>query len=179
VAVGNGGKFQLFSSDTTKSIRVVVTAASLPGSDQSDSLTVTLIPGANYALALATHWVVRYRDPQAEIICDLDLSEAIHADRIIRVSDILEITSSRIVTRAKPRWTQERIFVTSASPDFAKKKIGIEAIQTSFTNRYGFIAPSSMTNDYDAASAAEREYAFIADGSGFVGSDDDPPYLIW
>lgn len=179
VTVNRDGKYQLFSNDTTKYIRVVVTVGSLPGSNKSDSLAVTAINGVMMATILATHTVARYRDPQAELIFDLNLSDAIWLDQFLKVSDIIKITDDRIITKGRPKWDDERIFLTSVKPDYRNKRMKIEGIQTSFKKRYGFIAPTGNPTEYDNASLAEREYAYIADAGGTVGTAGDAPYYIW
>jgi hypothetical protein len=179
VTVDRDGKFQLFSGTTTKYIRVVVTQASLPGSDQNDTLAITLLSGSNYATALATHWVVRYANPQAEIMFQLPIAEAIHEGNLLRVSDIVEITSDQIITKGEPGWTSQSIFLLSTDPDFKKRSMTVSGLHTSFDRRYGFISPSGHTDDYDAADSDEREYAFVSDGNDQVGTANDPGYYIW
>ena len=45
--------------------------------------------------------------------------------------------------------------------------------------RLAFIGPNSQPTDYDLATDAERQYAFIASGSPpTVGTDMDEPYRI-
>jgi hypothetical protein len=177
--VDKDGKYQLFSGTATKWIRVVVTYASLPGSNQNENLAVTDISGSLFATALATHWVARYRDPQAELTFDLDFGNAIYLNRFLKVSDVIKISSERIITKGKPEWSDELIFLTSARPDFQKKRMRMTGMQTTFAKRYGFIAPSTVTADYDGATDDEREYAFIADASNYLGTNNDPAYHIW
>jgi len=179
VLVDKDGKFQLFSAMITKYIRVVVTTASLPGSNQSDDLAIVKLPGPELALVLATHWVARYRDPQAELTFNLDIADAIHAGKFIRVSDIIKMTSTRIVTKGKPKWDREVVFLTSVRPDFQRKRVQMTGMQTAFKKRYGFIGPSSLTVDYDAATEAQKEYAFIGDGNNQVGSKNEDGYYVW
>jgi hypothetical protein len=179
VKCDKNGKYQLFSSDTTKYIRVMVTAADLPGGNQSDSLTITQLDGPSIANSLASRWVARYADPQAEIDFSLDLSDAWHNDKLMRVSDIAEVTHDSIVTKGKNGWQAERIFLTSVRPDIEKKEVKISGILTGFKRRYGFIGPASLTVDYDAASEAEREYAFVGDDANMVGSDNEDGYNIY
>ncbi len=173
------GKYQLFSGTTTKYIRVVVTYASLPTADKQDTLAVSALPGSNLATVLATHWVARYRDPRAELTFDLDLADAVHMDRFLRVSDVLKVSSERIVTKGRLKWDEERIFLISVQPDFGKKRFRISGIQTTFKKRYGFVGPTTLTADYDGATAAQREYAFIGDGNNYVGAANEDGYYVW
>jgi len=179
VVIDQNGKYQLFSGKETRYLRVVVTTASLPGSNKTDTLTLTALPGLIMATSLASHHVARYRDAQAELLFDLDLRDAVHADRFLRVSDVVSMTSDRIVTRGRPRWSEERIFLTSTRPDFGRKRFRIEAVQTSFKRRYAWIGPPTMTSDYDSATDAQKQYAFIADNDDCLGAANDPAYYIW
>jgi hypothetical protein len=180
VDIGKDGRFQIFSNDTTKYVRVVVTYASLPGGNQSDNLSITVLPGAQLAGLLASHWVARYADPQAEINFNLDMSAAVFLDKFIRVSDIIKITSGRIFTKRRAGWDQERIMLSSVKPDFEKKRFKVEGIQTSFKKRYGFISPSAHTDDYDDADENAREYAFVGTtADNEVGTDAEDGYYIW
>jgi hypothetical protein len=83
------------------------------------------------------------------------------------------------VTKGKNGWQAERIFLTSVRPDIEKKEVKISGILTGFKRRYGFIGPASLTVDYDAASEAEREYAFVGDDANLVGSDNEDGYNIY
>lgn len=179
VSVDRDGKYQIFSATDTKYIRVVVTVGELPGTSQSDTLAISSLPGAQLATALATHWVARYRDPQVELSFDLDIADAVHLDRFIKVSDIVKITSDRIVTKGRPKWDQERIFLTAVKPDFSKMKISVEGIHTAFKKRYGFIGPSSLICDYDSATKAQKEYAFVGNNDNKVGVKGEDGYYIW
>jgi len=179
VSIDKDGTFQLFSGTASKYIRVVVTYNSLPASQKSDNLTISAIPGSAFATTLATHWVARYRDPQAELTFDLDIAGAIHLDKFIKVSDIIKVSSDRIVTKGRPKWNQEPIFITATRPDFDKRKFQVSGIQTTFKKRYGFIGPSTLTSDYDSATTAQKEYAFVGDSNNQVGAAKDDGYYIW
>jgi len=177
VTVNKDGRFQLFGNTTTKYIRVVVTYASLPVGDQSDTLAISALPGSQLATVLATHWVVRYRDPQAELSFNLDLADAIHLDAFIKVSDIVKISSERIITKGRPKWNEEKIFLTSVRPDFQKKRMQVTGLQTSFKKKYGFIG--TQVNDWDAATDAEKEYAYIGDALNQLGAANTDGFYIW
>jgi len=179
VKVDKNGRFQLLSATTTKYIRVVVTYDDLPGSNQSDNLVISALPGAQHAATLASHWVTRYVDPQAELKFNLDLFAGINLDKFIKVSDILEITSDRIITKGRLGWDRERIMLSSVRPNFAKKQIKITGLQTKFKKSYGYISPPSHTDDYDDADAAARKYAFVGDANNQVGSNKEDGYYIW
>lgn len=66
--------------------------------------------------------------------------------------------------------------LTSVRPE--KDKVSIEVIQTKMYRRYGFIAPAG-TLDYDSATAAQKEYAFIGDANNKVGAALVDGYYIW
>ena len=68
--------------------------------------------------------------------------------------------------------------VTSIKPNFKKDQHQITAIQTKLINNYGFISPASHTNDWDAASDFEKEYAFIGDANNELGTANDPGFVI-
>lgn len=179
VEVDKDGRFQLFSLATTSYIRVVVTYASLPVGNQNDSLAITALPGAQLAGVLASHWVARYADPQAEVKFDLDMAEAVHQDRFLTVADIVKISSPRIFTKGCRGWDQENIVLSSVRPDFEKKRFQVTGLQTAFKKRYGYIGPVTLLDDYDDASEADREYAFVGNSNNRVGTYAEDGYYIW
>jgi hypothetical protein len=179
VTVDKDGKYQIFSNIETKYIRVMVTVDDLPVGNESDSLAISTLPGSTIAGLLASHWVARYSDPQPEIGFDLDMADGLHNDKLLRVSDVVKVTHESIVSKGKNGWVDERIFLTSVRPDILNKKMRVEGLLTGFKKRYIFIGPASLTVDYDAATAAQREYFFIGDNDNLVGTAGEDGYYIW
>ena len=164
VELTKDGVYQVFDADTTKSIRIIVDTTELPGTDQSDGITVTALQGANYAATLADKILQRYRDPVSEVTFDVDINHVARGTSFIKPTDLIDVTTDEAFEKGKDGWTNERLMITSTRPDFTGNKIGITAIKTGIpadnTIRYGFIAPTGFP-DYPSATDAQREYAFI------------------
>lgn len=176
VKLSKDGKEQVFSSDKTKWARVVVTTASLPASDKSDSIAITALNGQAYASDIAQKLLNRYRDPVATVAFDVDMNNIAWASKLIKPTDIKDITTDEACVKGGSTWVKERVMLTSVRPE--KDKVSIEVIQTKMYRRYGFIAPAG-TPDYDSATAAQKEYAFIGDANNKVGAALEDGYYIW
>ena len=180
VEVDRDGRYQLFATGSeTKYVRVVVTTASLPAGNQTDTITLTATGASIYANSIAHHYVARYSTPQSEIGFDLPMVDAIFQDDFLKPSNLVEITTDRVATKGEKEWENEVVLLLSAKMEFGKRKMSLEGIQTGFRRKYGFIGPTTMTNDYDSATTAEKEYAFIADTSNYLGASNADSYYIW
>ena len=60
--------------------------------------------------------------------------------------------------------------LTSVRPDMGKGVVYLEAIEARMYRKGAFISPASHTADWDAATAAEKEYAFIGNASNQLGA---------
>ena len=164
VELTKDGIYQLFDVDTTISIRIIVDTTELPGTDQSDGITITALQGDIYAATLADKILQRYRDPVSEVTFDVDINHVARGTSFIKPTDLIDVTTDEAFEKGKDSWTNERLMITSTRPDFSGSKISIAAIKTGIpadnTRRFGFIAPTGFP-DYAAATDAQREYAFI------------------
>ena len=178
VNITKNGKYQIFGSDQTKWVRVIITYANLPVGNQSDAITITALNASAFVAQLAQKILSRYRNPVSEITFSLDINNVAWNNQFIKPTDIKDITSDEAFEFGDSSWLQERIMITSIKPDFEKHKIDIEAIETKTYRRYGFIAPAGYP-DYPTASAAQREYAFIGDINNKVNGGTEDGYYIW
>ena len=178
IKINKPGVFQLFDTDTSKSVRVVVESSSLPISSTSVTIDITPLNGGAYAEALANRHLARYRNPIASINFEVDLNDASYQSEFLKPTDIKYITTDEVFDKDSTGWSSESIMITSVRPDFEKQIINLEAIQTKLYKKYGFIAPAGYP-DYGAASAAQKEYAFIADSSGMLSGSTALAYYIW
>jgi len=180
VEVDRDGKYQLFATGSeTKYIRVVVTTADLPAGNQTDTITLSATGASIYANSIAHHYVARYSTPQGEAGFDLGLSDAIFQDEFLKPSNLVKVTTNRVATKGEPEWDNEVLLLLSAKMDFGKRKMTVEGLQTGFRRKYAFIGPTTMVNDYDSATSADKEYAFIADTSNQLGTDNESAYYVW
>ena len=181
VKLSKNGKFQVFDADKTKFVRVLVVTASLPGSNQTDTIATTVLDGTKYATSLASQILRRFRDPVATISFEIDINNVVRDSNFMKPTDVVDITTDEAFGKGGNTWATERMVITSLRPNFATGKVKIEAAQSKLDKNYGFIAPSGQ-NDYDTAIGTEREYAYIGraadnkvnDGSTFVDG-----FYIW
>ena len=179
VKVDKDGRYTLYDADRTKYIRIVITASSLPGSNQSDTIDITSLPGANMVTALAKKWLNRYRDPVAVIDFKADMNNISNGGNMWKPTDLIKLTTDEAAVFGKNTLSEELMMLLTVRPDSRSNDIKFSAIQTKIIRRYGFIGPSSITSDYPAASEAEREYAFIGDNNNKVNAGTEDGYYIW
>lgn len=170
VTLSKDGKYQVFSADKTKYVRVLITTASLPASNQSDTVTITALDAEGYATALAMKLLTRYRDPAVSVTFEVDINNVAWDSTFIKPTDLKKITSDEVFEKGETGWAQESVMLTSVNPNFETKRVHIEAIETKLYKVYGFIAPAGQP-DYGSATAAQKEYAYIRDTA--------PQYHIW
>ena len=180
IEVEEEGRFDLFDADTRKFVRVIVTDfSSLPGTNQTDSITITALSGSNYATALANKWVTRYRDPVATVDFSLDLNHISNKGNMWKPADFFKLTTDDAAVKGKDSFDSEPMMMLGVRPDGGTNKLTFKAIQTKISRRYGFIGPASITSDYPAATEAEREYAFIGDSNNKVNGGTEDGYYMW
>lgn len=160
VKVTENGKFDIYGSDATKFIRVLVATASLPASTKTDTVTITALEGNKYASAIAQKILSRFRDPVSVVTFDVDINNAAYNSQFIKPTDIKDVTTGEACEKGKSSWTMERLMLTSVKPDVESGKVAIEAIETKFYRQYGFIAPAGHP-DYGSATDAQRKYAYV------------------
>jgi len=177
VTVTNDGKYQVFDADKNKWVRVIVETASLPGSNQTDTITVSPLDGKNYARALARRLLTRFRDPASTVAFEIDLNDFSNDGEFLKPTDLVDLTTDEAFTKGKTAFVAERMMITSFRPDFTSHRARVETIQTRLYLRYGFVAPAGYP-DYPSATAAQRERAFIGGGSNKVNGGTEDGYYI-
>lgn len=179
VKVTNDGQYQVFGSDQTKWVRVVVTIASLPGSNQNDTITVSALSGDDYAEYLATKYLTRYRDPVSIVTFKVDINNVAWSSEFIKPTDLKDLTTDEATDKGQNTWSVERMMLTMVRSDFNRGDVQIEAIQTRLFRKYGFIAPAGQP-DWDSATEAHQEYAYIGDAANNeLGAANDEGFVIW
>ncbi|VAV82529.1 hypothetical protein MNBD_DELTA01-1625 [hydrothermal vent metagenome] len=181
VKLSKDGKFQIFDIDKTKWVRVIVEAASLPASNQSDTITITALQGTSFATNLASQLLRRYRYPVSTVSFSVDINHVSNGGNYLKPTDLVDLTTDEAGEKGESSWNKTRLMLTGLRPDFAGAKIKIDAIDTGMTKRYGFIAPAGYP-DYDTASDEQRERAFIgraSDNNLYDGSAYVDGYYIW
>ena len=178
VTLDSDGTYQLFHTNLNKWVRVDVDVSALPGSNQSDTITISDLGGANHAAYLANKILARYRDPLAVVGFEVDLNNVAYDSEFIKPTDLKDLTTDEAMEKGKGTWPAERMMLTSVRPDFADGKVRVEAMQTRMYLKYGFIAPGGQP-DWDSASEGEKEYAYIGDASNQLGAANDEGFVIW
>lgn len=178
VTLSKDGKHQVFSSDKTKYIRVLVTTASLPAGNAADTITITDLGGTRYASMLASRLLIRFLNPVASVSFDVDINNVAYASKFIKPTDLKTITSDEACEFGDANWSNEQVMLTAVHPDYEKGVVKIEAIETKLYRRYGFIAPAGYP-DYGSASAAQKERAFIGNANNKVNGGAEDGYHIW
>jgi hypothetical protein len=180
VTVSKDGKFQVFGADKTKYVRVVVTSASLAGSSQTDTdITITALNGSSYATTIAQKLLSRYRDPSGLLSFEVDINNVAWSSTFIKPTDFKDITTDEAVEKGANTWSLKRCILTSIRPDFTKGKVRVEAIDANMDRKYAFIAPPGQPN-WDSATDAEKEYAYIGDAANNqLGAANDPGFYHW
>lgn len=178
IKLNKSGQFQLFDSDTAKSIRVIASTASLATISTSEAVTITSVPGGSYAQFLGGRNLIRYRDPVASMKFKLDMNNAVHQGAYVLPTDSKFVSTENALTLDSSAFVDEPIFITSVRPDVEENTVAIEAVQSRLYRQYGFIAPAGFPT-YTSASDIEKQYAFIADSSGKLAGSTANAYYIW
>ena len=180
ITIEGEGRFDLYDADIRKFVRVIVTDfAGLPGTNQTDSISITALSGSNYAGAIANKWLNRYRDPVATISFKVGLNHISNQGDMWKPTDLFMMTTAEAAVKGKDTLDAELMMLLSVRPNSKDNEIIFKSIQTKIFKRYGFIGPASITSDYPAATEAEREYAFIGDINNKVNGGTEDGYYIW
>ncbi len=176
VELSKDGKHQVKGADENKFIRVVVDTTLLPLQDKTDTISITPLEGRKMASMLAAKLLGLYKNPTASVQFSIDLNDIAWNGEFRKPTDLVDLTTDEAFEKGESSWNKERIFITSVRPDFRTGRAKIEATETKMYRKYGFIAPQTVTVDYDSASVVEKEYAFVADindtlGAGNFGAD--------
>ncbi|MBI5599656.1 MAG: hypothetical protein HY890_07970 [Deltaproteobacteria bacterium] len=178
ITLSNDGLYQVYDADQTKYARVIVTKASLPVTNQSDTITLSALNGAAYAAAIAQKILSRYRDPSATVGFDIDINGVAYNSVFIKPTDLKDLTTDEACNKGSNTWSKERMLLTLVRPDYQASKVHVEALQTKMYRRYGFIAPAGYP-DYPSASASQKERAFIGNSANKVNGGTEDGYYIW
>lgn len=179
VTLTKDGKYQVFSADKTKYVRVIITTASLPVANASDTVSITALNGEMYATTLATKLLSRYRDPTTSVSFAVDLNNVAWNSTFIKPTDLKKITSDEVFEKGVTGWTQEQVMLIGVQVDFENAQVKVDAIDIKLYHKYGFISPSSHTAVWDSATAAQKEYAFIGDAGNQLGAANTDGFYIW
>jgi len=161
VELSKDGKFDVFDADLTKFIRVVVDTSLLDAGNQTDTITITAIPGDRFATSLGQKYLSRYRNPSTKLKFKVDMNNVNWSDAFIKPTDLKDITTDDAFEKGDSSWIDERVMLTSIRPNFKDSIIDIEAIESKMYHRYGFIAPAGFP-DFSSATDAQKEYGFIS-----------------
>jgi hypothetical protein len=184
VVLDKDGQYQIFDTNLNKFIRVVVDTASLPGSDQSETITISNLQGDSYVKTVANRLLTKHKSPVASVSFEIDINNVAYESNFIKPTDLKNLTTDEAFDKDRTTWASEELLLTSVRPDFARSKVRIEGIQTRIPAigalRYGFIAPAGYP-DYSSATEAQREYAFIGNSSNevFDGATNVDGYYIY
>ena len=168
VELTQDGKVDIFDNDLNKFVRVLVDTSSLPGGNQTDTITITAIPGASFATSVGNKYLARYRNPSTKLKFKVDMNNVDSGGAFVKPTDFKDITTDEAFEKGDSSWVDERVMLTAVQPDFENSVIDIEAVETKLYNKYGFIAPAGFP-DYTSATDAQKEYAFISSTAGLLG----------
>jgi hypothetical protein len=177
------GQFQLIDANNNASIRVVVDFSALPVGDQTDDITITALNGDIQAQTLAKRTLRRFTNPVTTVKWSTDINEINNGTVLRKPGDFILMTTDEAFERGQDTWVDEQLMITSIRPNFMKRIIEFEAIETTlagsaYESRVGFWAPNSHP-DYDASDEEEKKYGFWCDAGEKLGAADDEPRVWW
>jgi hypothetical protein len=176
VEIKEDGQYQVFDQQLKKYIRVVVDYSALPGSNQSDAITITALSGSAYASIIAKRFLNRFAYPIPEIKGEVDMKDINNGGEMYKLVDTVNITSEKVSYFGVSELSAEPCMLLGISPDPSKQRFSFVAMPTKLNKRFGYIQPTSGAVDYRYASEFKRQYAFIGrtsdnkvyDGSVYV-----------
>lgn len=125
--------------------------------------------GNDVAMAtLAARKISHYRDAPKKIEFKLDPKDA-----AIVEGDLYDLTTDQLTDESGAPKTV-RVLIVKRKDN--QGDVDVTALTTTFDRRYGFIAPAGYPN-YNAASPAQRAYAYISNSAGLM-SDGSKGYLV-
>jgi len=132
----------------------------------------TALLGDAYGRLICQKIVARFRDGNRLITFTLELK-----DEGLALGEIFQLLSQEIVDKdGAPALSY--FMVTS------KERTGLGTIQykaaqvSNISTRSAFIAPSTVSRDYDTATDADKQYCYIVSGTSLTFDDGTGPYLI-
>ncbi|GAG26905.1 unnamed protein product, partial [marine sediment metagenome] len=120
VSISKDGKYQVFDTDKTKYCRVVIDHSALPGSSQSDTVTISSLNGDGLAAAIANKELSTYRNPRAIVKFKIDMNHAAYNGELLKPSDLKELTTGEASEHGESGWNKEKCLITSVRPNFKK-----------------------------------------------------------
>lgn len=132
----------------------------------SQWITSSAIPSV-----LASRFLRRFRDPAKKAIVTLELK-----DSGIKTADVVNLTTNQILKTDGTALS--RLYQVIKKQQKSLGKFSYVLLDTAWTKKYGFIAPSGYPN-WDAASEAQKQYAYISDGNEKLGANDDEGFYIF
>ena len=161
VTLDKDGKYQIFDANKNKYVRVVVLTSSLPGSNQSDTVTITAISGAAIRVAsLALRLLMRYQNPVSTVKFSVDMNDAVLAGNFIKPTDLVELTTDEAFEKGDNTWVAEKMMLTSVRPNFDKYVVDIEAIELRLYHEAGFVGHNDAV-DYPAETELGKRHAHV------------------
>lgn len=142
------------------------------GTESIKTIASRWINGKNGALALASRLLARYSETPIEIEFKTDIKD-----------NGLFSTASRIYVNTRHiqgfsgENEQTAIQITKISESKIGGTLSISGIESSFSGRYGFIAPSGLSVYSSESDENKTKYGFISPSSG-VFFDGEPAYKI-
>ncbi len=133
----------------------------------SQWITSSAIPSV-----LASRFLRRFRDPAKQATITLELK-----DSGIKTADIVKMTTDQIL-RIDGAVLENRRYQVLKKQQKSLGKFSYTLLDTNWTKNYGFIAPTGQP-DWDAASEAQKAYAYISDGNERLGAADDEGFYIF
>lgn len=125
------------------------------------------------ATTLAARLFIRRRKPLRKILGDIELK-----DDAISVGDYVQFSSDEIQNPDGTGVTNRKARVLRKEYHNDSNAISVLLQDEDLIQDFSFISGDADTT-YDAATATQRLYAFIADDFGLVGSDRVPGNYIW
>jgi len=118
-------------------------------------------------------FLTRFQIPPIQYLIECDLRK-----RALEVGEVVELTHSAIpdVTAGARGLTKKRLEIVERTERFDSSRIDL-TLQASGFSRPMYIAPDTVGDDYDTASAADKEYGYIAPDAGNF-ADGGVPYEI-
>lgn len=162
--VDRSGKYQIKSADERKYIRVIVDTTATPGSNKSDTITLTGIAGQIYATTLASRLLNRYLNPVTTIRGELDYRDINNNGTMYAPTDIVNITTDEVVEHMQGSFNAEPCILIEVKPDERRQRITFEAMPTKLGQRGMFIAPAGQPY-YEFATGAERQFWYLGRAS--------------
>lgn len=148
VEVSSDGRYDLYSSDKTKYIRVIVTTADLPMIDKTDYPNVTALRGRILAASIAQKILNFYRDPASTVSFDVDLNRSVYKYEFLKPTDLKDITTGEASDKGTSSWDKERVKITSVRPNIEKGMVAVEAQRAKMIRDYAFVGRARVGQKY-------------------------------